>query len=1130
MKLAKRLYLLVIFLTLTVSVSADNVYADHSVLSSGRWVKIRVASEGVYQLTPSALSGMGFNNPASVRLFGYNLPILPEANIEDISDDLTEIPLWRRGDGSLLFYSCGTIQWKRTTSDNFLFTHKNNPYSNYIYYFLTEGTPATFNTESPLTTPTHTTTTFPEHTLIDNDEMSIINAGRTFFENYKFANSSKTYALSTPGNNDGTVYLNIQFASTGASTLTVSANGNTLTTANFTTPAQYHSANVSNQSTTLLNNYSDVANITLNQSASSTTTNGYLDFIRANYTRNLNISGLNYLPFRTKDDYNYTVIISGADSNTKVWRVTTPALTCEQEGALSGTDYVANLTNDGGDEYVAVNVSAGFPAPEYVSEVANQDLHSCKDIELVIIVPENNRYTAQAQLLADAHKAKEGMKCLVVRADQIYNEFSSGTPDATAYRRFMKMLYDRAQSDDSISMPRNLMLFGACYWDNRLITPAMKGKSQADYLLCYESDESWSTTESYICEEYFGLLKDQSGNTPIKEAAQIGVGRLPVTDITTASNVVAKLIRYINKENTGAWKNTICFMGDDGDNNIHMNDAETVIAQVQSLYPNFRYKKIYWDHYPIVSTSTGNTYPAIQEEINKTMLDGALIMNYTGHGSATQLSHEQVLKTENFQKWSYPNLPLWLTAACDVTPLDMNKESLGTEAVFNKRGAAMGFIGTARTVYSAQNRTLNRNFMTYVLGKDDSGRRYTIGEALTLAKGAIATTRNVSNRDALNKTHYVLIGDPAITLAAPTYNIKIDQINGTDVDADNPPLLSAGDVVTVSGHIEDESGKTVNDYDGTVEPVVYDNLETITCNRNVLSNADTAFVYKDRTRTLFLGSEQVKGGQFNFSFPMPLDINYSNENGLINLYANNGQNEAHGNCTDFLVGGTGNYVQDGNGPAITAYLNSEDFQNGGEVNETPYLFITLHDNDGINTTGNGLGHDIELIIDNDEQKTYTLNNYFKPTTGGYADGTIGYSIPELSEGQHTMLIRAFDVLNNMGSLTLNCNVVKGLKPSIANLYIKGPVRDKATIRVYNNRKGSVLNVNLWIYDMHGKLHYTQSHSGEENIDDYYEFEWNITNSVGLIPPGIYIARVGISTTDGDEEKTEKKILVLSGNQ
>ena len=252
-------------------------------------------------------------------------------------------------------------------------------------------------------------------------------------------------------------------------------------------------------------------------------------------------------------------------------------------------------------------------------------------------------------------------------------EFSSGTPDATAYRRFMKMLYDKAQSNTSLSAPRNLLLFGACYWDNRLLSSEVKNKSQSDLLLSYESDNSWSMIDSYICEEYFGLLEDGSGANPLKERAQIGIGRIPVENLTTATNVVNKLIRYINNEEQGSWKNTICFMGDDGDQNIHMEDARQVIKSLETKYPNFNYQKIFWDRYQRVQTATGNTYPEVIKLIDQTMQDGALIMNFTGHGSAVQLSHEALIKTENFQKWSSKKLPLWFTAACDVTPFDMNK-------------------------------------------------------------------------------------------------------------------------------------------------------------------------------------------------------------------------------------------------------------------------------------------------------------------------------------------------------------------------------------------------------------------------------------------------------------------------
>ena len=1124
--MARFFYTLLTLLLLAFTSSKATDYAAHSVLSSGKWVKIRVGSEGVYQLSPSTLSEMGFGNPASVRLFGYNLPMLPEEDIEYIDDDLQEIPLYRRSDGTLLFYSPGTVNWMR--QDNSTFTHQNNPYSQYVYYFLTEGTPSEFKREDTESTPTHTATTFPERIVIDNDAYSFINSGRILFDSYEYKNNStNTYSLNTAGISDGNVQIDLQFATTGSGTLTVNGNGSRIASRAYTEPSSYTSARVNTISCNVANSYSGTTTITLNLTSSSSLTKGRLNYIRASYTRNLSMSGVSYLPFRTHDDYNYQVTISGADGGTKVWKVSSPSTTCEQAGSLSGSNYVCNLTNSGGDEYVAVNTNATFPTPEKVSDVANQDLHSLQDIEFVIIVPENNRYTAQAQRLADAHQTKEGMKCIVVRADQIYNEFSSGTPDATAYRRFMKMLYDKAKNDASLSAPRNLLLFGATYWDNRLLTPTMSRKSQSDLLLCYQSENSWSATDSYICEEYFGLLEDGSGSNPLREAAQIGIGRIPVTDISTATNVVDKLVNYINNVEQGAWKNTICFMGDDGDNNIHMEDARQVSQSVETNYPNFNYQKIFWDRYQRVQTATGNTYPDVINAINKTMQEGALIMNFTGHGSAGQLSHEAIIKTENFKKWSSKCLPLWFTAACDVTPYDMNHENQGAEALFNKKGAAMGFVGTARTVYSTQNRVINRYFMNYVLGKNSAGRRNTIGEALTLAKADIATGRNPSNRDLLNKTHYVLLGDPAITLASPTYNIKVDKINGTEVNSSNPPTISAGTVVSVSGHIEDAGGNAANNFNGTVSPIVYDNLEKVTCLNN--SAADTAFVYLDRTRKLYSGSENVKDGQFTFSFPVPLDINYSDLNGLISLYASDGTNEAQGSSTDFLIGGTGSYVQNGEGPTITAWLNRDSFEDGDDVNETPYLFFTLHDPDGINTTGNGLGHDIAIIIDNNEQTTYNLNSYFKPATGGYADGSVSFSIPELDEGEHTMIIRAFDVLNNIGTKTLNFRVVRGLKPELSHLHVFGPVYDTAKIHVYSDRKGSIINVNLWIYDIYGKLMYQQSQTGEENNGDYYEFEWNLTSTIGLAPPGIYIARVGVSTTNGEEETIAKKFLVV-GNK
>ena len=203
-------------------------YAEHSALASGKWVKIRVKDEGVYAISKSKLQKMGFNNPEKVSLYGYNLPILPEAKIENISDDMTEIPVWRRSDGSLLFYSYGTTKWQRKNGASTTFTRINNPYSSYIYYFVTEkqeGQPATMSKEEvSLETAPEATVTFPEHSIIEKDELSIINSGRTFYENYNYLNGNKkTYTLPTEGIADESVSLNIQFVGTNGSTLTVTA-------------------------------------------------------------------------------------------------------------------------------------------------------------------------------------------------------------------------------------------------------------------------------------------------------------------------------------------------------------------------------------------------------------------------------------------------------------------------------------------------------------------------------------------------------------------------------------------------------------------------------------------------------------------------------------------------------------------------------------------------------------------------------------------------------------------------------------------------------------------------------------------------------------------------------------------
>ncbi len=1021
-----------------------------SSLSSGRWVKIRVSSEGIYELTKSQLSAMGFSDPSKVRLYGYNMPLLPETDIQTLPDDVQEIPLWRKSNGNALFYSCGLTRWtRRNLARNIAYTHTNNPYSNHVCYFLTdsgEGEPLAFPdvTHADAAGAVETTTGVGR-VLIDKDEFSFINTGRTFFEAYDFANGNRrNYTLNLPGKVGNKVTVALQFAAAGStnSTLQVAMGDSTLGTISYDKLPNYVYGDLDLRTYYMPNVTSDNLTLTLTHNRASGVS-GHLDYISAAYERRLDLTDTNSLPFDVVTNALNRYTISGATASTRLWHVWSPDVennrpynvvgTLGEGGVYSAVDAPAS-GRVSGERYVALDVEASYPQPEVVGAIENQNLRAIEPVDLVIIVPANGRLTEQAQRLADAHTAKEGMRCVVVSADKIYNEFSSGMPDATAYRRFMKMLYDRAATETD--MPKNLLLFGDGVWDNRTVTEKLRGYSQDDYLLCYESDNSVSHTSSYVLEDYYALLDDGEGASPLKDKLDIGVGRIPVTSAVEAEKVVTKLISYINNVEVGAWKNTICFLGDDGDKNMHMTDAEQVLDTTELIHPDYRYRRIYWDAYKLENTSTGASFPAAYDDINRQMDDGALIMNYTGHGAAYSLSHEKVLKVSDFERWKSPRLPLWITAACDVAPFDMNEQNIGETALLNPDGAAMGVLSTARTVYSVQNRELNANFMVNVLKRNADGTHVTLGEALRRAKNdiiAVWDNKNHSSRDEINKAHFVLLGDPAISLATPDYGVVVDEFAGqTDASATSP-LINAGSVVTVRGHVVDPSGSLASGFNGLVMPSVYDNLERVVCFNGSKQDIDAPMEYYERLGILYAGTDSVRNGRFEFTFPVPLDINYSDESGLLRIYAVNTDHtvEAHGVYDRFLVGGTNPSLDsDTLGPQVACYLNSERFISGGKVNSTPLFVADLFDSDGINTTGSGIGHDLILAIDNDPLMTFTLNSNFKQSPGDYTRGTVSYRLPQLSVGNHTLTFRAWDVLNNSTTVTVPFEVVPVVRQSV----------------------------------------------------------------------------------------------------
>ncbi len=1024
-------------------------YAAHSVLASGRWVKIRVPSSGVYEVSAALARKAGFSDLSKVKVYGYGGNLQNErldGNELQALDDLKEVATCTVN-GRRLFYANGPVTWSSNTATR----RTRNPYSDYGYYFLTsdEAEPLTVDSTAFLNSFYPSTNDY--HSLYEVDGYSWYNGGRNLFDTEPIAN----------GHTKRVVLTNTSHSSSGKLSVNLTAGSRT------------------------------EAQVMVNDS----------------------VLGTLYIYLGEYDKGNE--------------RAATYAL-----NNLHTTDTVKIKVTSGGParlDYVqmawerprpAPNLRGAFPSPEYVYTITNQDHHADPEADMVMIIPTSQKLKAQAQRLAAFHEKHDTLRVNIVPADELYNEFSSGTPDANAYRRYLKMLYDRAGHGGRA--PRYLLLFGDCVWDNRLRTADCSSLNADDLLLCYESENSFNTVECYVDDGFYGLLDDGEGTNPQSaDMLDLAVGRFPVRTEAEARVLVDKTIGYVSNKNAGAWQNVLMFMGDDGNNNMHMDDANKAADDIAARYPGYQIKKVMWDAYTQEMSSTGRSYPEVSSIVKQQQRNGALIMDYAGHGRPDQISHESVLKLTDFKGFTNKNLPLWITASCDIMPFDGIEENIGEAAMLNQAGGAVAFFGTTRTVWANYNKVINMAFLRLVLGQD-GGKPMTMGEAQRQAKNLMIT----AGQDlTTNKLQYSLLGDPAIALNQPQMKVVVDSINGQAVGS-TPITLKAASVARVSGHIENATR-----FNGTMTAVVLDSKELVTCRQNASADADSSFQFYNRSKAIYSGSDSVVAGKFSLRFAVPVDLNYSGDTGEMNIYAVNNEHTltAHGYTDNFVLGGSA-ALTDTVGPKIFCYLNTPDFVSGDRVNTTPYFVAQISDDDGINATGNGVGHDMQLIIDGKATQTYTLNDNFAYDFGTYTSGSVGFTLPMLEPGPHKLMFRAWDTMNNPSTVQLDFKVVKGLKPTIYNVSAtRNPASTSTTFIISHNFGGSNVDVILDVYDLSGRLLWTHSESGPSTTGTY-SVDWNLTQNNGYrVPTGVYLYRARVSCDGSGAASKARKLVIISNN-
>lgn len=1112
--------LLFVFGLLTSAWADSSRYASESVLNSGKWVKIQVAEDGIYKLTAADLKKMGFSNLDKVAVYGYGGWPLDEDFSTTYIDDVPEVAVWRSAD-YLLFYGKGPRKWEYSSSDK-SFIHTNNPYSNYGYYFVSEKetTGRTMEKAASAAGATLQVTTFDDYVLHEEELVSVNSSGRELYGESFTSTLSRDFTISVPGITNDEGKATLSFISRGNGTITMNVDGNALISGSVSVPSdEYEVARELYRERAWMADKGETVKVNIGYSTTGHK-NVHLNYFRLQMKRQLKVYD-NYTFFRSLSARGNAsrFVIQGADASTLVFDVTDGVNPQQMETSLNGTELSFSIPASASlREFVVVKPSQ-IKAPVTVGEVANQNLHALPQQDMIIIAQPN--FTTQAERLAEAHRTKDNLTVRVVTPESIYNEFSSGTPDATAYRRFMKMFYDRKTSE--ADAPKYLLLFGDGSFDNRKLTSAWKSVDMSNMLLTYQTENSLSS-QSYVIDDYFGFLDDADNKKSLQNKKLcLGIGRFPIRTVEQATQMVDKVISYMENKNTGSWKNNLCFMADDGSNTDgfmteHMEFADLLAGYVESEHPEFLVNKLYYDAYK--KDMTAGTYPDVRSGLQKLLKDGLLLFNYTGHGGTTALSDEKVLTQTDINQFTYTHLPVWVTATCDFTRFDDLNTSAGEDVFLNKSSGGIALFTTVRVAYSRPNFPINDNVIRNLFERNN-GRRRTLGEVMQATKNTLSS---------VYKLGFCLIGDPAVKMAYPEFGMKVTTVNGQSVDG-NSISFKALEKITVEGEVLDASGQLVTDFTGIVNPTVKDSKVTVTCLKNSNKDDSPAFTFTDYPNTIFIGNDSVRNGKFSFTFTVPKDISYSNLQGKMNLYAVDTEsgNEAQGNFDNFIVGGTSDTAEtDTIGPEIRAlYLNDTTFVDGGQVNTTPYFVAELWDKSGVNITGSSVGHDMMLVIDESTVLSYNLNSYYELLLGEDGTGIVKFPIPALEPGKHTAEFWVWDILNNSTVRTFTFEVVEGLKPFLFDVIATpGIAREQVTFHLMHNRPESRMRVGIMVYDLAGRQLWKHEESGTSGLFENYTVSWDLTSGGARMRPGVYIYRAAISTDNSKDATKARKFIIL----
>lgn len=1126
-----KIFLLVLFTSWYINSSAQ------SVLAEGQWYKLGIEKDGVYKLSYQDFMDMGFDassiNPNNIQVFGSLEGILPEPNEIEVSYSLTEnaISVEDGEDGSfdegdyIAFYAKTADTWAYDKNVQ-MFSYTHHPYSDLNYYFITVGSQEGLRIQTEISSSAEslkTVSDFLDYQVHDQNLFNFVKSGRQWYGESFDENGTLNLDFDFHNfNNEKSVKAKIYAAnrSSASAKLMIDPLGAETVEFDLPEPQGSHTMAAIDDKNFSYQTDEDQVSFNISYSKPSASADAWLDYLEVSAYRNLVIHNhqlaFNYFGFQSISKV-YEFKIANANANTKVWDITEPYAPKEFTYTHLIDDTLIFKHDLVGANYYTAFEPEGLLSPQFISEVSNQDLKGLSPFDMVIITVEE--FAEQAQRLADFHIENDNLNTIVLTTDKIYNEFSSGKQDPTAIRNFLRYHYNKNNNPED--KPQYLLLFGDASYDYRNVLP-----ENTNIVPVYQSHGSISLTNTFNTDDYYGIMGESDGDSALGEI-QISIGRFPVNNLEDATVMVDKTIHYATnrKSQMGDWRNKVCFIADDKDSNLHFNDSNRLADTFLIAHPEFNVDKIFLDSYVRQTTNNGYRYPDVTDAINKNVEEGVLFFNYTGHGGHIALTDERILQIPDIISWkNYDKMSVWIVASCEFGPFDDPSHiSAGEHVVLNRYGGGVALFTTTRLAYASYNFRLNEKFHEIAFSRKENGSHYRMGEIIKYAK-------NESGNKERN-LNFVLLGDPALKMAYPEYNVETTHINGQSIETSSLDTLMARQTVDVKGIITNTNHQIDTDFNGLVDVKVYGKASVYSTLANDSESYKASFKVIDHL--IYQGQARAKDGEFEFSFVVPTNIPSSFGNGKISYYATDELDEeyyydANGGFIDFIIGGTDNTIEnDLQGPEINVHLDSYQFKSGDPTTTEPLMMIDLYDENGINNIELGFGKEIRASVDN--QENLYLNDYYQATDNSYKEGKIEYNLSDLDYGTHELTVKAWDMFDNASSKSISFIVMASQSMAISDLtnYPNPFIDYTEFVFSHNQTDETELLVNIYLYDISGKRIWT--YEQEVNVLGNSIEPIAITTgdqAVSSLKTGVYTYVLEATNSNGDKVHQKQKLVVV----